>query len=240
MADEVTTEETTNLPEGSESVQDNKDPGYMAAVKADLRDKYGDELRQYENINPIIEDYFNLKAKDSDAIFKPKDGASEEEVALFKEKMGIPKEASGYELSETPKELGDQKEFNVWFKDMALKTNLSKDQAKAVFDQYNSLQVQAYETQKAEAAETEKNLRTELGSGYDEAISNVQVILQKGGQDLVDYLNETGVGNDPRFIKAMAKLGSVVSEDSIGKTKATGATGSTRTLAERMYPTQGV
>jgi len=239
MDDGVTTEVETNPTEGNTEVQDNKDPGYMAAVKADLRDKYGDELRKYENINPIIEDYFTLKAKSADSIIKPKEGATEEEVAAYKEKLGIPKEASGYELTETPKELKNQDAFNEWFKDMALRTEMPKDKAKAQHKEYMDLQLQAHNAQVAQVKETEKTLRTELGSGYDEAIANVGTILQSGGQDLVDYLNETGVGNDPRFIRAMAKLGSVVSEDSIGRTKATGGTGSTKTLAERMYPTQG-
>ncbi len=239
MADEVTTKVDDNQTGVTTDVQDNKDPGYMAAVKADLRDKYGDELRKYENINPIIDDYFTLKAKSAEGIFKPKENATEEEVALYKEKLGIPKDANGYELSEVPKELGDQSKFSEWFKDMALKTNLSGDQAKEVFTQWNELQVSADKATKAAIQETEKSLRAELGSGYDEAMANVGTILQSGGQDLVDYLNETGVGNDPRFIKAMAKLGSVVSEDSIGKSKSTDGEGSTKTLAERMYPTQG-
>jgi len=238
MADEVTPVVETNPTEGKAAVQDNKDPGYMAAVKADLRDKYGDELRTYENINPIIEDYFTLKAKSAEGIYKPKEDASEEEVAKYKESMGIPTDANGYELGEAPKELGDRGNFNTWFKDMALTAGLSKEQAKTVNDQWNSLEMTANEAQKAEVKETEKTLRSELGSGYDEAIANVGTILQSGGQDLVDYLNESGVGNDPRFIRAMAKLGSVVSEDSIGKTKAVGGQGGTRTLAERMYPTQ--
>jgi len=239
MADEVTTDVDTNLKEGEAAVKDNKDPGYMAAVKADLRDKYGDELRQYENINPIIEDYFTLKAKSADGIYKPKEGATEEEVATYKEKIGIPKEANGYELSEAPKELGDQTDFNTWFKDMALRTEMPKDKAKAQHQEYMDLQLQAHNAQVAEVKETERTLRADLGSGYDEAIANVGTILQSGGQDFVDMLNESGIGNDPRFIKALAKLGSVVTEDSIGKTKATSGTGSTKTLAERMYPKQG-
>lgn len=239
MADEVTTPVETNPTEGETAVQDNKDPGYMAAVKADLREKHGDELRKYENINPIIEDYFDLKAKSADGIFKPKEGASEEEVANYREKLGIPAEAKGYELGETPSGLKDQDGFRDWFKDMAIKTGLPKDQAREVYDQWNGLQLEANKASELAVKETEKTLRSELGSSYDEAMANVGTILQSGGQDLVDYLNETGVGSDPRFIKAMAKLGSIVSEDSIGKTKATNGTGSTKTLAERMYPTQG-
>ena len=239
MANEVTTPVEANQAEGKAEEQDNKDPGYMAAVKADLREKYGDELREYENINPIIEDYFTLKAKSADGIFKPKEDATEEEVAVYKEKLGIPQEASGYELTKTPKELGDTKDFETWFRDMAKSTDLSKEQAKAVYDKYTELQVNAYAARQQEVKETEKTLRSDLGSGYDEAVANVGTILQSGGQDFVDYLNDTGVGNDPRFIKAMAKLGSLVSEDSIGQTKATNASGSAKTLAERMYPNQG-
>ena len=239
MADEVTTEEETNPTEGNSEVQDNKDPGYMAAVKADLRDKYGDELRQYENINPIIEDYFTLKAKSSEAIIKPKEDATEEEVALYKEKMGIPKGADEYELDDPPEILGDQKEFDGWYKDMALEANLTKDQAKVVYAKWNELQATAIEKQNLEVKETEKALRKELGSDYEGAMANVGTILQQAGQDFVDYLTDTGIGNDPRFLKAMAKLGAVVSEDSIGLTKSKDPTGSSLSLAQRLYPSQG-
>jgi len=238
MDDGVIVPDETNLTEGDEGIKDNKDPGYMAAVKADLREQYGDELRQYENINPIIKDYFELKAKSADGIFKPKEDATEEEVAKYKETMGIPKDAEGYDLGEVPKELGDRKDFNVWFKDMAIKTDLTKDQAKAVYDQWNTVELEAIKARQLEVKETDKKLREELGSGYDEAVANVGTILQQAGQDFVEYLDETGIGNDPRFIKAMAKLGSVVSEDSIGKTQA-GQKGTPLSLAERMYPSQG-
>lgn len=237
MSEEVTTDKTDNQEEASQSEQDNgtKDPGYMAAVKADLREKYGDELRNYENINPIIEDYFTLKAKSEEAIFKPKEGATEEEVAKYKEKMDIPSKADGYELEKPPEELGA--DYVDWFKDIALTANLSKPQAKAVYEAYNQLQKDVNEQNEAAKLETEKQLRKELGSDYDSAISNAQSILKLGGEDLVTWLNDTGAGNDPRFVKAFAKLGSLVSEDSVGTVKETKG-GAKLSLAERLYPTQ--
>jgi len=238
MSEEVTTEIPDNQTEVGKSEQDNgtKDPGYMAAVKADLREKYGDELRNYENINPIIEDYFTLKAKSEEAIFKPKEGATEEEVARYKEKMGIPVKAEEYDLGDPPKELGN--EYSDWFKDVSLEADLNKSQAKAVFDAFNKLQADVNESKIAARKETEKQLRKELGSDYESAISNAQAILNLGGEDLVSWLDETGAGNDPRFVRAFAKLGSLVSEDSVGTVKETKG-GAKLSLAERLYPNQG-
>ena len=107
-----------------------------------------------------------------------------------------------------------------------------------MFSKWTELQKTAVEASREAMKETETQLRKELGSGYDEAVNNAVRILELGGPELTSWLDETGAGNDPRFVKAFAKLGSLVSEDSLGRTKAT-EKGRTSSLAERIYPNQG-
>lgn len=237
MADEDTTVLADNPTEVSDTDQVNTktDPGYMAAVKGDLREKYGDELRQYQNINPIIEDYFTLKAKSEKAIYKPDEKATPEEIAKYKESMGIPPDAKDYELDKAPE---GSEDFETWFRDTALTASLTKDQAKAFYDSWNKVQLDGENAKREALVETEKAMRKEFGSDYESAIANASKIVQMGGEDLAAWLDETGAGNDPRFVRVFTKLGSMVSEDSIGRTQST-QQGSSLSLAERMYPTQG-
>ncbi len=244
MADEVTTDDVDNRQEVDASAQDNtseqqaeqQDPGYMAAVKADLREKYGDELRKYQNINPIIEDYFTLREKAEKAILKPSEDATEEEVAKYKEAIGIPKEANEYELDDPPEELG--KEFQEWFRGLAFESELNKDQAKNLYASLVKLEQDSISKKVEDKANVERELRKELGSDYDSAIANAAKIVELGGDDIKSWLEETGAGNDPRFVKVFSKLGAMISEDAIGQTQAT-KKGDSLSLAERLYPNQG-
>lgn len=244
MADEVTTDDVDNRQEVDTSAQDNtseqqaeqQDPGYMAAVKADLREKYGDELRKYQNINPIIEDYFTLREKAEKAILKPSEDATEEEVAKYKEAIGIPKEANEYELDDPPEELG--KEFQDWFRGLAFESELNKDQAKNLYASLVKLEQDSISKKIEAKANVERELRKELGSDYDSAIANAAKIVELGGDDIKSWLEETGAGNDPRFVKVFSKLGAMISEDAIGQTQAT-KKGDSLSLAERLYPNQG-
>lgn len=213
------------------------DPGWISAVNKELVEKHGEDMRQHANINPILEDYYSLKAKDADAIFKPKEGATPEEVAQYKERMDIPADASGYEFDAPPTELEDA-DFEKWFRDVSLETNQSKDQAKGMHKAWIGLQQKAAEASKAESAKAEVDARASLGAGYDVAVANAAKIIEMGGEDLRSWLNETGAGNDSRFLTIFTKLGSMISEDSMGNLSQ--SHGSTeKSAAEVLYPNQG-
>ena len=213
------------------------DPGWISAVNKELVEKHGEDMRQHANINPILEDYYSLKAKDADAIFKPKEGATPEEVAQYKERMDIPANVSGYELDAPAPELQDA-DFDKWFRDVSLETNQSKDQAKGMYNAWIGIRKEAADALKAETAKAEVDARASLGAGYDAAVANVGKIIEVGGPELKAWLNETGAGNHPGFLKVFTKLGSMISEDALGNTPNTH--GSTeKSAAEVLYPNQG-
>ena len=242
MADGDTTVIEANAPtgegEGTGQVNTTQDPGWMSAVKNDIIEAHGEDMRQHGNINPILEDYYSQKAKVADAIFKPGPEATEEEVAQYNKLMDIPTEAQGYEFEANPEGFEGNADFDTWFRDVALTSKLSTDQAKALHSSWNGLQAEAGKAQKAQIAETERVLKTELGSGYDAAMANAVRIVELGGPEVKAWLDETGAGNDPRFTKMFAKLGAMISEDSIGQTRETQGAAE-KSLAERLYPNQG-
>jgi len=237
--EEIDPIDNTNPPEGTvvDPINPPADPGWLSAVTKDLKEKHGEDMRQHANINPILEDYYSIKDKLAEATFKPKDGATPEEVAKYNETMGIPPNVEGYELDAPPEGLEDAN-FDGWFKDVALRVGLSKEQAKGQYNEWNKLRSDAVEAKKAEVLETERTMRTEMGSGYDAAVANAEKIIQLGGEDLRTWLNESGAGNDARFVRVFAKIGSMISEDSLGNTHAN-PQGNPKTLEDRIYPDQG-
>ena len=83
---------------------------------------------------------------------------------------------------------------------------------KAVTDKNN----EKMETEMAKQADEAKaSLTKEWGGDYDkktEAASGLVAAL--ADEDFMDYLSETGLGNDPRMLKAFYKLSTFISEDS--------------------------
>ncbi|RLI54572.1 MAG: hypothetical protein DRP09_12625 [Candidatus Thorarchaeota archaeon] len=241
MANEDTTVIEDNQQGVQETEQVNTDPGWMSAVSKETREAYGEDMRQYANINPILTDYYSLKEKADSSIQLLGENATEEEVANYNEKMGIPTDASEYELDTAPKELDPEGNVEKWFRETAKGASLNKTQAKAVYEAYNKLQEDGLtainEKTAADKVETERLLRAEYGSAYEGAMANSARILDIAGEGFRSWLNESGAGNDPRLIRTLARVGAMISEDSIGKTQAT-AKGTARTQAEIMYPTK--
>ena len=224
--------EATAESGSEESVNTENNPGWIAAVKKEIVEAHGEDLKQFENINPVLEDYFKLKETIGKAIVKPSDDASEEEIKAYREQMGIPEKPEEYEVGGAIDE-----NFDTWFKDVAFKSGMTKEQAKAVYDGWAELTKQAQEANEAKIKETERELRKELGSDYDNALANAGRIVDLGGEEIKAWLDETGAGNDARFVKLFAKLGAMISEDSLGVTT-DDRPASEKSFAERLYPNQ--
>lgn len=99
------------------------------------------------------------------------------------------------------------------FKDFALSKGMSNDmfQEIANFDVARTQQIQKALKEKAETGIAE--LKTEHGDNYEPMLNQInKVLLAVGGEDLVKRLD---AGNDPDFFKFMAKIGSMISEDSL-------------------------
>jgi hypothetical protein len=133
------------------------------------------------------------------------------------------------------------KEFLPRAKEM----NLSQSQAQQLVDMRVKEQANAYQSSLDQWEHTQETWRKagvadeEFGKGkYDESINTARFAVREiGGNDLMDALNETGVGNHPEIIRAFYRMGNAMKEDNVAVGKARGAT--PKTAAETMYPDQG-
>lgn len=199
------------------------DGGFLTTIKADVRDKYKDVLTGINSGTELAEKYANAVQKLDGAIIKPGEDASEEELAAYREQLGIPKTADAYELPETDllseDFLKEQKEF-------FLKNGMNNDQAKAMTQMLIDQVQKGGEIMRKANTEARNSaldsLKKEHGDQYKEVLETAQNVFNKyASPDERKYMNESGRGNDPVIINMMARMGKDISGDSLLTPQAT-------------------
>jgi len=193
--------------------------GLWAGATAEQRETNGEIMKGFSKLPELFDSYMDLKSKAENGIVKPGEGATEDEVAVYKESLGIPAKAEDYELDSLPEGFAKDEALENWFRQTALSSDMSAEQAKGVYKAWNQLVVDrtaAIATERAEGVKkVETELRKEYGDEYDKNVAMAKRIMFLGGGELTDYLEETGLGNDPRITRVMVGLGRMISEDSL-------------------------
>ena len=207
------------------------DPVTPAAPTGDWRDGLPDDLRaskgleKFKDKAALATSYLELERKiGAKGLIIPKPDAPQEEVDAFFNALGRPETPEKYEVefpADYPEVLKNDERVGE-FRGVAHKLGLSAEQVKGVIDFYvkgNMADHGHYVGQMKEAKESaETALRTEWGEAFE---PNCQVVLdaynQFADQEFVEYLESSGVGNDPRMARMFYKIGLAMSED--GKLK---------------------
>ena len=139
---------------------------------------------------------------------------------------GRPEKPDEYEFErpkELPTDLNYDEDLEKGFRDWAHQNGLNKRQAKNAHDWFVKNQVernlQWHKMQKENRANAEVALRRELGSKYEGWVQGTGALFKKyADPEFANYLAETGLGNDPRFVKVFGRI----SQDMGGEQKLTG------------------
>lgn len=231
-------------PEGTTPAESTniEKTGWLAAVSDDVFSEHKEELAKHTNISSVLKEHFTEKAKFAEAIIKPKDNATAEEKALYKERMGIPSDANGYQFDNLPEGAEENPEFESWYRGKALEMNLDAEQGKKMFAAFKELETVGKKAQAEDLAkkkgEAEIAMRAQYGSQYDTVMRKSGLVTALGGNDFVQYLNDSGIGSNPSFITAIGKIANMISEDSLTNTSGSGNGATEKSLADRMYPNQ--
>jgi hypothetical protein len=130
------------------------------------------------------------------------------------------------------------------FSELARDLNLNQDQAQKLVD----LQVKLNQAHADDAWGTWETVQSEWkgqtqndaeigGKSFDESIGHAKsFIKQFGSEGLIEALNVTGAGNHPEIVRAFARAGKAMADDSF---HAGTQGGETRTAEEILYPNQG-
>lgn len=166
----------------------------------------------------------------ADKVAIPGKDATDEQWAEVYAKLGRPGKPEDYDLSQSQLPEGVQLDEGLQkeFLDQAHTNGLNKRQAARLYDwflQRSGQAVQAQQQAREQAlAQAQQQLKQTYGQAYEAKLELArEAVATLGGEDLASYLEESGLGNDPRLIQAMVKAGEALAEDDLlGKGGAAG------------------
>lgn len=134
---------------------------------------------------------------------------------------GRPKEATEYAF-EKPSELPEgfyDETAEQSFRDWAYQNGLNKRQAANLHKAYVKTQLERHQAWNDQQRQIKARLQTDLmrehGAAYEGFLSGAKAAVSKySDPDFQKYLDETGLGNDPRMVRAFGRIG----RDMMGET----------------------
>jgi hypothetical protein len=168
-------------------------------------------LRNFDDVSKLAKSYVHLvkmRGVPEDQLVKlPSDGNYDEVY----NKLGRPADPAGYEIDIS-------NDVNKDYAENAHKLGLSKDQAREIYNwisskhqQQESQQKDLYQEQVRQGVDS---LRKEWGNNFDaETQIAKQAFLQLADAEMVQTMEESGLGNSPQMIKLFNRVGQILKED---------------------------
>lgn len=222
------TDQTVVAPVSTDTATATAAPAdWLASLTPELKTVV--EAKGYKTPADVVQAYAHAqKAIGADKILAPKDGVWDPSAL---EKLGVPKELTEYQKALKRPEMPEGVKYDEQFEAAALPVlqamGIPPGAAQKLLDLYaGNIAAQhtaASKASEAAFAEGQAALKTEWGGAYDQKVTFAsRAVLHIGGQELVDYMNTTGRGNDPMIVKAFAKVGEMLGEDTLKLGKSDG------------------
>ena len=168
------------------------------------------------DVNKLAKSYLSLESlMGQGRVAIPKDENDANAWGLYDKAFGVPEAADGYELN------APEGADLTTFKDLMKQNHISTAVAQKLLDAHLNEFVVLEESrqQEAEAAKNaaEQQLKQKWGMKYNENMSNANKFLEKMSATKEDYeYFLSKIGNDAKFIDLLSRIGSSVSEGSLG------------------------
>lgn len=188
---------------------------WRASLPPDIRD--APTMGRFDAPEKLAKSYLELESLvGRKGLIPPTDKDGPEVHARFRAALGVPEKPEGYDLK-APEGLPD----GLWSDDaaqgyaaLAHKHGLTPAQAQGLAAEFMAMQAQAMPNPGEAMKAAETTLRQEWGAAYGAKVEHAnRALRQFGGEDLVDLMAATGLGNDPRVVKMMAAIGEAMAED---------------------------
>ena len=206
---------------GSESaVVDAPAPDWRDSLPEDIR--ADPSLKDIKDVGSLAKGFVHAQKAVGNNVAIPSKDAPQEDWDAFFSKSGRPESADKYDFSKLEKVEGVEipAEAAKSFNETAHKLGLSQRQAAGLMDYYQKLsgesagQIAQMQSQDREASVAD--LRKEFGAAFDERLSQAKdAVKHFGGDQLLQVLDETGLGNNPDLVKAFAKIGKAMGDDEL-------------------------
>ena len=222
---------TTETPETTDNVEaGGEEQGWYSTLNEEYRNH--PSITKFTDANGLAKSYLNLESlMGSEKIPIPKGEDDVNAWSLYNKAFNVPNSAEEYKFEFE----GEQEQLDG-FKQLAYKYHLPNNVAQELlnahiqdFKDYENAKIQKFN---AEAEDATKQLKAEWGLKYDENLKLAKNFLEKmsANKEEFDYYNDK-IGNDVHFIKLLSKMGSSISEGSLGGFEAQNG-GFTKTPAE--------
>ena len=202
--------------QNNQQVEGSPSPGWYSGVSTEYHDKIGGD---YKTVTDFVKDALAWREQaDKPAMpEKPGEEATAAEVEAYRTTMGIPTEHTAYEIERS--DLIDD-ESDEALRKAFLDANLDNSQAGAIYSliaEKAKQGVDAIERANRDARESaEKQLKDQLQGDYQRTLEDAgKAFARFGTKEDVEYLNRTGLGNDPGIIMMFARIQQAIGGDSI-------------------------
>jgi len=196
-------------------------PAWTAQLPDDL--KSNESLTRFSKLGDLGKAYLELAGERDNLVKIPGEGATEEEWAAYRKQAGVPDSPEDYALQDIPglsQVQAVDKDAALKFGQMFQKAGLTKQQAQAVFsslvDGVAEQQRAAEESRQQRVQKATSELQGEWREKYNAKLAGAKAVIKDlGGDDFAGFLDETGLSNDPRMIRFVAKVAERFSNDSL-------------------------
>ena len=214
-------EEATGSAEAATetAVESSVDTGSSVDWKNALPDdvKTDPSLADIKDVGGLAKSYIHAqKMVGTDKISLPTENATPEEMNAFYDRLGRPKEYE-FTKAELPEGMDYNEDMEKQMKTLMHSAGLTNKQANDLNNGYLKYMSEQFTNQKTadenQKAEWYKTLKTDLGKAFDEQVDLSQRAARElGGDDFLTWLDNTGQGNNPMFVKMFAKVGQMMAE----------------------------
>lgn len=218
---------------GAPAVPPTGAPSWLAGVEDDLVND--PIMKTVQDIPSLVKSYVHAQRQmgRKGFILPDKNAPIEKYKELYTAMGGPALEEYKYDL---PEDHGLDDDFIKNFNKLAHDNNILPTQAKAMMEYYRGeveKEDKTYLEERAQAqTKAEATLKAEWGEGFDKNLFKAQQVVKTFGDDgITQFLDETGLGNEPAVIKFLAKIGESLNEDTF-KPDAVGHLGMTKDEAQ--------
>jgi len=213
----ISTDSAGNTGTGNANAQTDTGniPEFLKGVDASLASD--PSVKNYTNMNDFVKSFIHSqKMVGADKIVVPQKGADEKVWGDVFKKLGLPDSLDKYEVQKAQNSKLDDARFGK-LKETLFKQGVLPHQAKGIVDLMEAeeagLEAALIEQRKQQVSEGLNKLKTEWGAAYDSEVKKAaNTAVKVGGKEFIEYLERTGLGDDPQIIKMLAKFGGMIGE----------------------------
>ena len=212
MVDTTTTQDTTTTTSA---------PDWRASLPDDI--KADPSLESFKDVSSLAKSFIATKSMvGADTVKVPGKNATDAERNAFYAKLGRPEKPEGYILPTEgmPENFKADEGRLASMREAAHRAGISDQQFAALARaDATFLAEQMGQFEQGQTATREQNvnaLKREWGKAFDQNLALAKrAVTFSGGDELAKVLDESGFGNHPAVIKAMAKMGRMIADDEV-------------------------